>query len=231
MAIARIATSAITGYGANIDKPAGLSAVPYTLVATVSWFYQPDLAPTLAGFTLIAAKGDSNGAGGDSNVAIFVKQVSDGSAEPSSYAFSCAGGDWRGSITAYTGVDATTPISATSSASRASGGGFGFTVVGAAVTTTGSLVCVGGGAWDLGIWASFTPSGWTLLAGTGGEETSVYADNTPQSVGTSDSFAMDPTALYGRVAAILYVLQPSGGGPPPTPAVLNARRTLLGVGF
>lgn len=232
MAITRVATSAVSGYGAVIDKPSGLSAIPYVFVARVAWFYQPDAAPTLAGFTLVAVRGDGEGAGGDSNVAIFVKAVADGAAAASTYAFSTSTGvnDCRGSITAYTGLDTTTPISAFTSNSRiTAGAALGFPVSGATVATTGSVVCVAGGAFNF-VWG-YTPSGWTRTVGTGGEEVTDYEYGTTQSAGTSVSFAMDPAVSYFRLAGILYVLQPAGGGGGggSTPSV--GRRALLGVGF
>ncbi|MFJ5696812.1 PKD domain-containing protein, partial [Arthrobacter sp. NPDC093139] len=194
----------------SLPAPTGRAAGD-VLVASFTADKNPTLAVP-AGWTAITG-GLSIGTG--ARVFAYYRVV--GSADPASYTWTLSTAvKWGGGITAYTGVNTTTPLDSTVATAVNSSFSATSIAVGSITTASNGALLIGGLGFDSSSPAATAPTGWTERWETTGGQVAEQADRTQATAGAAGTATW--TFSSGKaVAAWRTALKPGATVPPPGP--------------
>ena len=189
-------TYSATATPITLSKPAGTAAGDI-LVASITADLNPTMSAVPAGWTPVV-KGLSVGSG----ARIFSYYHVVDSADPASYTWTTSTAvKWSGGITAYRGVNQTTPLD--SSVTTAVATGTSITVPSITTSSNGALL-IGGVGYDSSTPGISPPSGWTEQWEGAGGQIAEEADKTQTTAGAAGpatwSFASTKAAAAWQVA-------------------------------
>ncbi|WP_240459839.1 PKD domain-containing protein, partial [Arthrobacter pascens] len=194
----------------SLPAPTGRAAGD-VLVAS----FTADKNPTTtvpAGWTAI-----TNGLNIGSGARVFAYYRVAGSSDPGTYSWTLSTAvKWGGGISAYTGVNTTTPLDSTvASAVNATFSATSIAVPGVSTASNGALL-IGGLGFDSSTPAATAPTGWTERFETSGGQVAEQADRTQPAAGASGTATWTFSSAKA-VAAWRTALKPAGTGTPPPP--------------
>lgn len=211
MAIAEVASGTVTRDGTNdwtVTKPAAVAA-GHVAVLVISWdATSTTTVATPTGWTVIAA----NIGNTSMKASAFYRVIQSGD---TSWLVDInhAGNSLGGVFKAFSGVDNTTPIDATGTASTNTGN---TSIVANAVTiaTSGAWHMIGLGAWNGS--TTFTATGFSDQnnGNTANQPADLQFNTSPQSTGSTGSVTVTASGSgAGQIlSAIPFALRPAGGG-------------------
>ncbi|AOT03012.1 PKD domain-containing protein [Arthrobacter sp. U41] len=192
----------------SLAAPAGRTAGD-VLVASFTADKNPTVAVP-AGWTAIV---NGLSIGGGARVFSYYRVV--GSADPTSYTWTLSTAmKWGGGITAYTGVNTTTPLdSAVATAVNTTYTASSITVAGITTASNGALL-IGGVGFDSSNPAATAPTGWTERWESTDGQIAEQADRIQATAGATGT-ATWTFSTAKAVAAWRTALKPAGTPPPP----------------
>ncbi len=206
-------TNAVTS--AVLQRPAGVAAGD-VLVAQVTADGNPDLSSVPAGWTQTLT-GPLSVTGG-ARVFVYHHVVGALAGEPTSYSFGLSTAvKWGGGITAFRGVDTTTPFDSAQATAQDLSYGSSTVTVPSVTTVTAGAMLVGGVGLDSSSTLVTQPTGWTEDAEATGAQIAELAHKavpTPGASGPSSWTLSKASAWTGWVRA----LRPGTATPPPATA-------------
>jgi PKD repeat protein len=187
----------------SLPAPTGRAAGD-VLVASFTADKNPTVAVP-AGWTAI-----TNGLNIGSGARVFAYYRVVGSSDPATYTWTLSTAvKWGGGITAYTGVNTTTPLDSTvATAVNATFSATSIAVPGVTTASNGAML-IGGLGFDSSTTAATAPTGWTERFETSGGQVAEQADRTQATAGATGTATW--TFSTGKaVAAWRTALKPAG---------------------
>lgn len=202
------ASAATAATGAVLNVPAG-SAPGDVLVASITTDLNPSMASVPAGWTpLVNALSINSSATSGARAFAYYRVV--GSSDPSTYAWTLSSAaKWGGGITAYRGVNTSSPLD--SPVVTAVDSTYGATSVSAGSITTASdgAMLIGGAACDCAAPVFSPPTGWTERWEAAGGQIAEQAGTIQATAGASGT-AVWSTGAPRAVAVWRTALKPAG---------------------
>jgi PKD repeat protein len=177
----------------SLTKPAGTAAGD-VLIASITTDLNPSVSSVPAGWTAIVNALSINSSS-SSGARVFVYYHVVGSADPSSYTWNLGTAvKWGGGITAYRGVNQSTPLDSTVvTAVDTSYTATGITLASITTASNGAML-IGGVGFDSSSPAATPPSGWTERWEAAGGQIAEEADKPQPTAGASGTAAWTFTA-------------------------------------
>jgi PKD repeat protein len=168
--------------GVSLPRPAGVAAGD-VLVAQITTDMAPDMAAVPAGWTQVISPLSIVG---QARLFVYYHVVADPAAEPASYAWTLAAADkWNAGITAFSGVDPSTPLdTAPSAVINTNYSAASITVPGISTVTAGAML-IGGVGLDSKSITVTRPTGWTEAWQANGGQVSELAQRAATSAGAT----------------------------------------------
>ena len=204
-------TSAYSATAVNslaLAKPAGTAAGD-VLIASITADLSPSMSSLPAGWTAMV-NGLGINSSSSSGARVFAYYHVVGSSDPASYTWTLSTAvKWGAGITAYRGVNQTTPLDSTVvTATDATYTATSITLPGITTATNGAML-IGGVGFDAGTPGASPPSGWTERLEAAGGQITEQADK-PQTTAGASGTATWTFATAKAAAAWRTALKPAG---------------------
>jgi hypothetical protein len=166
-----------------IGKPAGV-ATGDVLIAQFTSNANPSVAAAPSGWSTVVAPLSVKT---NARVFVYYHVVTDAAAEPASWTWTLSSAQkWNALMTAFTGVDTTTPFD-TAAATKVNSTSVASVAVPGVTTTTAGALLVGGVGIDSGSVSAAPPGGWTEAMESSGAQVAELAHVTRPTAGATGS--------------------------------------------
>ncbi|MCV2491113.1 PKD domain-containing protein, partial [Geodermatophilus sp. YIM 151500] len=217
------ATDDVGGTAVTVARPAGV-AEGDVMIAQFTADFAPTVSSAPAGWAPVVDPLDIN-----ARATLFAYYKVAGSAEPTSYTWQLSAAQpWNAGVTAYRGVDGTTPFDTAASTAVQTVAATSLTVPQVTTTTDGAMV-VGGVGLNNRTSTVTPPAGWTeSWEGTGGQVSELAHRSQPTAGPTGDATWTYPATMQS--AGWVRALRPAAGGeePPTSPTSAFTASTTSG---